>query len=280
MRRNQEVVQFGPWLRANSPTRRGDKGQDRYADKKDSSKDAQPAARGWTRREAHAGERRAGRNRRTRDSGDEDQDGGDCRDSFHPRSSDKGSEFGCGNRGDINEPSWGVSQQNKEGGFVGDMRNIFENQSSSFNERDSKTKDGKNNVGVMNDKHVENSPNGKRQRAPAGVRNKGKRALSPHDKGSDGKFTKKGSPYSGPVFADIIRSVQEAQSGSPIPKRKNRDEETDHNEVQLYRRKIRVTESEEKTSGQTSSVGLDGEGVDCNNGSGIAEAGIQPRRPQ
>jgi hypothetical protein len=128
--------------------------------------------------------------------------------------------------------------------------------------------------------YVEKSPSGKGLVALADGRQKGKRVLSPQDMGCGEKFTKTGSPYSGSVLAYIIKSVQKAQSGSPVAKRKNRDDVSDQNDMQIPRRKIRVVESRETTSGNANPVCLDDKRIECNNGSGMAAAGFQPRRPQ
>jgi hypothetical protein len=49
MMRNQEVIQFGQWLRANSPTRRMENTHERMAGNIDSSKFSKPATGGETR---------------------------------------------------------------------------------------------------------------------------------------------------------------------------------------------------------------------------------------
>ncbi|XP_059454983.1 uncharacterized protein LOC132185195 [Corylus avellana] len=47
MMRNQEILQFGPWMRASSPTRRTEKHHDMQVGHSDYTKSAQPEPGGW-----------------------------------------------------------------------------------------------------------------------------------------------------------------------------------------------------------------------------------------
>lgn len=73
--RNKETIQFGPWLRATSPTRKPEKGYERHTDHAESSRFSPSAPDGRTRRDDHQEKMGYGRKRKTTYS-DEDVHGG------------------------------------------------------------------------------------------------------------------------------------------------------------------------------------------------------------
>ena len=77
--RNQGVLQFGPWLRASSPTRRMEKIHERMAGNMDSAKFSQAMLGAESRREGHQNKRGCEWKMRTVDSGGDERNGGPVR---------------------------------------------------------------------------------------------------------------------------------------------------------------------------------------------------------
>lgn len=90
--------------------------------------------------------------------------------------------------------------------------------------------DCKNPVGVKVGAQFKNSPNGKAQKSPARSWYVGqgvdREFLSQQTVDSVGNFNSPGGPYSGPVLADVEKSIRGAQGGSMAVKRKNKDEDS------------------------------------------------------
>ena len=70
LKKNHEVIQYGPWIRANSPIRRKEKTQERHAGH---PKTTRSRLEKWPRREDYDGRRDRNQRRRTTNSSEEEQ---------------------------------------------------------------------------------------------------------------------------------------------------------------------------------------------------------------
>ena len=130
---NQEINQFGPWLRATSPTCRMEWTQERHANNMDSSRNTQPGSEGWPKHDPWRGERGTRQSRRERESGEEDDDSNALWENYQLKTKKwKDGEAGK-DQGTVNGNIPADSQCYTEGGFVGGLKNIFEKQSTIFN---------------------------------------------------------------------------------------------------------------------------------------------------
>lgn len=152
--RNQEITQFGPWLRANSTT--------------DSTKFAQPMLEERQRRDGYNGRKDRDRKRRDTNSSEEELVGDGFQGSQPSQAGEGENGISGVNRGH-NDGTFHVdSQDEQERNFVGVMRDHFENQSTPFTAPCNKSKDGKNLGGVKIGVGVEIFPNEELQLSPAG----------------------------------------------------------------------------------------------------------------
>jgi hypothetical protein len=97
-------------------------------------------------------------------------------------------------------------------------------------------------------------------------------------------FSSTGGKFSGPVIADIAKSIRGAQEGGSAMKRKEREGNNDRVGLQSSRRRKKILGEDDVESG-TAPVGEMGDEFGSEfsakiDGSGMAEAGFQPRRPQ
>jgi hypothetical protein len=195
------------------------------------------------------------------------------------------------------------TQHIKVGGIVGGIKKRFEKQSTSLNEESNGSmngkilsgfKEGASETPIFKNKHVcltrtdvtqiTTSPIKSLQVRPAGADSVGEKGAKEDETrqamGFDGVFSSTWGKYSGPKLADVAKSIQEANGGGPASKRKNWEANFDQNGIHSIGRRKR--NSDEKKGG-TESITSDemGSTIQKNiDGSGMAEARSQPRRPQ
>lgn len=283
MLRNQETIQFGPWLRATSPTRRSEKTYERLVGNADSSRLSPSALERGTRRDDHQGRKGHGRKRKPTNSGEDDYGEGIFRGRLYPQT--KNGMNGCSstNHGDNNVTSHVDPQQEKEGGYVGIKKDRFEKQSTTINEAWTSSKDGKNLVGIKASAQGEHSPFRKSKLSPAGTWSVGYASDSENlsqpamGLGLGGNFASPGGLFPGPILADIVESIKEAKTVKIKAKRKDREDVFDQNGDPISRRKKRELGGDETTSGYVLPTFSRSDGADYFDDSGVAEAGVQPR---
>jgi hypothetical protein len=90
-----------------------------------------------------------------------------------------------------------------------------------------------------------------------------------------------GGPFSGPSLADIEKSIKEAHRESVARKRKSRDEAhgTNVGELSMVLAKS-YEDGDDADFGVAKRGRLGVDEIEIFNGSGLVEAGVQPRRPQ
>ena len=143
MKRNEEILQFGSWLRANSPTRRTEKNNERHAGNSDSTRYPKPAQEGRTKHHGYPAKNECGRKRRPTASGEEGDVGEEFLGEQRTKSKDGEGGFSGVNWGRKKETFQVRPQPEKEDNYVGVMREHFENQPAQFKEAWNMGKEGK-----------------------------------------------------------------------------------------------------------------------------------------
>jgi hypothetical protein len=91
----------------------------------------------------------------------------------------------------------------------------------------------------------------------------------------------RGGPYSGPLLANIEKSIMEAHRGSVARKRKSRDGTHVNHEGELAIVLAKNNEDgDDAVLGVTKRGRMGDDETKTFNGLGLAEAGVQPHRPQ
>jgi hypothetical protein len=159
---------------------------------------------------------------------------------------------------------------------VGVMMDHFEKRFTVTKDAWIPCKEGNKTAGVNNGAHAGSSSYGSHLLHEKRV------SKSPPNVGSGERFKRSGGPYSGPILADIEKSIQGAQRGSLAMKRKFRDEEP----VLYDDEFLCANERSSEGVGELSQIGVVKKGrvgdvvTENIDGSRMAEAGFQPRRPQ
>ena len=258
---------------------------ERMASNMDSAKFSQAMPGGETRREGHQNKRGREWKMRAADSSDDERNRG----SFRGRTSSQvlhgESEIRGKNHGDNYETFQNMPVQVKEGGYVGGTKNRFEQWSNVLNGDVNSAKEGKNLVGIKEDAQAAgssflNNHVPSTNLVPAG--NFGEQ-VGNSPQGLGFVFSSLGGKFSGPVIADIEKSIRGAQGGGSATKRKVRDGNYDRVGLQSSRRRKKIPGDGDLESGTApgGEMGNDLESEFLANigGSGMAEAGFQPRRP-
>lgn len=285
MKRNQETNQFGPWLRANSPTRRPERTHDRHADFSESFKTAKDSSREEPKQSDGPGRKPGGRKWQAAESGGNSETGEDSLGRYAMRTNKGSSGSKGGNQGDNYGTDQIHSQLIKEGNLVGVMAHHFEKQSVTKKAARIQSNDGKIKEVLKAGDHAGYSSQGNHLLSQNGPRREGPARESPlmaHVQLGE-KLTSPGGPYPGPLLADIEKTMKGAQRGNVITKRKLRDEDYEVYNGELFPPNSipQLLEGDFSENGLTKKgrLGAIDTENDCSDGSGKAEAGGQPRRP-
>jgi hypothetical protein len=285
MKRNEEILQFGSWLRANSPTRRTEKNHEGHAGSSDSTRYPKPAQEGRMKHHGYPDRADRGRKRRNATSGEESGVGEESLGRQRTKSKDGEGELSGVNWGRKKDTFQVRPQLEKEDNYVGVMREHFENQPAQFKKEWKMSKEGKITGDINAGAGRGISMMGTTQLSPSGLRQveREKKVESPtkqHVMQQGGVFKNPGGPFSGPVLAEVERSIMGAKRDSMATKRKKRDEVPEPSDA---------AEShgscwKKKPNGEIAETGTAKKGrmedEDNDDGSGMAAAGVQPRRPQ
>jgi hypothetical protein len=153
--RNQEVNQYGLWLRASSPTRRAVKAYDRHAENYGSSRYAKPVPEEGPKQSGVQGKKeKTGRKRRAAEYGERSFAGDNSRDNHNVLAKETGSGKKGRNRGEDNDEILFESQTKKERNNVGALRGQFEKFSTPYKEAWIPCNEGKNRAGVSAGAHA------------------------------------------------------------------------------------------------------------------------------
>jgi hypothetical protein len=287
--RNQEVNQYGLWMRATSPTRRTEKTHDRHADSSNSTRHAKFSEE-LPKQSGVQGKKEFGRKRRATESG-ENSAGEDLHGRHNVRAKDRNTNYAGDNRGEELRASHFEFQTEKERSYVGVMKGHFEKFPNPNKETWIPRNEGKINEGVIDGAHArkavtagdhaEKSPKRKVQLSPNGPGHVKHAKESPaNQQAMSGLFFQSpGGSYSGPIIADVEKSMKGAQKGNGAAKRKNRDDAVEGDLPIILKNNFEAGGNNvERGAGKRGRV--EDYGTEIINGSGMAEAGVQPRRPQ
>jgi hypothetical protein len=299
LRNQDDFTQYGPWLRATSPNRRGDRNHDRHEGRYSQT----VAAEEWPKQVESTGQRNQNRRRRSDDTGK-----AAAGKKPHQESQQT-------NPPNFANGSMGMNVENKGGDFhsgthakkesinVGAIKEHFEFEFKSTRSkmREKSSLEGKEKLAIMNKKSTNSTPIKKLQLSPKGAW-KAKEVLNKPNTvqqavGLEGLFTNTGGPYTGLVLAEVEKTLQNAKEGPSAGKedgsgsqggklswkRKNRNELTESltlGETPDSSYKKRVLGEEDILNGVAKKACTGSNVSDTNDGSGMAEAGEQPRRPQ
>jgi hypothetical protein len=301
--RNQgDKAQYGPWLRAPSPTRRADRNQGGFATKPGRFSPKPPAPDRRSRRGTSGIRRGEDRGRERRYTGDGEDDEGVFRESNEFSSKkegnrDKGENLGVG-KGEFN----GKNQAQKASHYVTDSQPMgfhwVHSRKEDYVERGNMGKEinAKDlytfKANTWKQEQIQNKTkehNGKRAYA-------GKQGVhvspihSVGQKGSGDKRPFNGGVYSGPSLTEIEKNMKEAQAN--IKEAREIENEGATKAMVTWKRKERewMEGSGEKKNDEAGGSGRDMDtpkkgrttyaGSVLTDGSGLAEADFQPRRPQ
>jgi hypothetical protein len=216
--RNQEVNQFGLWMRANSPTKRVVKTHDRHAENYDSSRYAKSDPEEGPKQPGVQGKKEIGRKRRAAEYGERSFAGETSRRNHDAQAKETRSEKLGRNRGDRNDEIFFESKTERERNNVGALRGQFEKISTPYKEAWIPRNKGKEGAGVSASVHLRKvSPRAGKNHAgtsPRESRHAGHVIESPPQQQQkathEAIFQTSGGPYSGPLLADIEKSIKEA----------------------------------------------------------------------
>ena len=165
--RNQEMNQFGLWLRATSPTRKATKGFDRHAEQCNSSRFAKPVPVEELKQAGTHGKKEIGRKRRTTDGNGENSFASVSYRGNHNRWA---KEFRSGNQGrnheECDKAIFFESHMEKESNKFGTLRGKFEKLTTPCKEAWIPRNEGRNQAGDSAGGHVEKNSKNSKEKLP------------------------------------------------------------------------------------------------------------------
>jgi hypothetical protein len=223
MRNQEDLTQFGPWLRANSPIRRGDRIQDRHASRYYKTTGAEE----WPKKFDHTGRRSHSRRRDVEDPGRDEVAGVLNRESHKISPETHASSSSGANLGKTKETFLSENQTVMEGNKVGTIKEQFEFQAVSAKTKGKISLKGKSQAVTKHNKLAEFSPKSKFQVTPTGEwqasKNENNNFHAQQAVDLEGVFTKGGGPFTSLVLTEVKKSLEDAKAGGASEKNKSGD---------------------------------------------------------
>jgi hypothetical protein len=166
----------------------------------------------------------------------------------------------------------------KERNKFGALRGKFEKLTTSCKEAWIPRNEGRNQAGDSASAHAGKASRNSKELSPHGFRHAGRVTESPtqlqHKATNETTFQTSGSPYSGPMLADI--SIKEAHRESRVVKRKHKDETpvTSAGELSIVLAKINDETNDGSEFGIAKRGWLDDVETENSDGSGLEEVGV------